>query len=367
MNGMGRWMMKASLWFAMAAPCLAVNTQAASFDCAKASTKVEKAICADEELSKLDEDLGKAYSEALPKAPDPESLKQQQKQWLRERNKCSDTACLKQAYQTRLSTLVKAPTTAQTNEAEEHVLSGANTKKPLYGHCVDLTSPRNCGPQSGKGYDVCESYLNYLNTLDQIPTCEVVVPPGFQRPNWQELNVMEHLDWAYQAEMIAHGDYQWFIKDYPDEATWREKFLGEIRLRAISPVMRTTKVRPIKGGEEITILAYTRNIHACLDVVQRKYDGSFWAGVGYVHSRILDEPNLLPVAINGTSMSFQTELLLYKGDNYFIWQSDPVIFDKSDIRIYGFYQNFLQENSYKKYWSEQRCSFRAVEQKFRFK
>lgn len=36
---------------------LALPAQAASFDCAKAGTKVEKLICGDVELSKLDEEL----------------------------------------------------------------------------------------------------------------------------------------------------------------------------------------------------------------------------------------------------------------------------------------------------------------------
>ncbi len=38
---------------------------AASFDCAKARSKVEKLICADPQLSRQDEDLAKAYGEAL--------------------------------------------------------------------------------------------------------------------------------------------------------------------------------------------------------------------------------------------------------------------------------------------------------------
>ncbi len=38
--------------------CLVIGQlQAASFDCGKAGTKVEKLICADAELSKLDEKL----------------------------------------------------------------------------------------------------------------------------------------------------------------------------------------------------------------------------------------------------------------------------------------------------------------------
>jgi uncharacterized protein YecT (DUF1311 family) len=43
----------------------ATPAAAASFDCAKARTKVEKLICKDPQLSRQDEDLAKAYGEAL--------------------------------------------------------------------------------------------------------------------------------------------------------------------------------------------------------------------------------------------------------------------------------------------------------------
>jgi uncharacterized protein len=40
---------------------VARNVNAASFDCEKATSEVEKLICGDEELSMLDESLRKAY------------------------------------------------------------------------------------------------------------------------------------------------------------------------------------------------------------------------------------------------------------------------------------------------------------------
>lgn len=42
---------------------------AASFDCTKAKSPVEKAICSDAELGKLDEDLSKVYKDALKEHP----------------------------------------------------------------------------------------------------------------------------------------------------------------------------------------------------------------------------------------------------------------------------------------------------------
>jgi uncharacterized protein len=41
---------------------LEFTAQAASFDCGKAGTKVEKIVCSDADLSKLDEELNAAYT-----------------------------------------------------------------------------------------------------------------------------------------------------------------------------------------------------------------------------------------------------------------------------------------------------------------
>lgn len=86
-----------------------VATQAASFNCAKVSTKVEKMICADPELSRLDEELAQAYSEALKKNLDAEAFKQQQLEWIKNQSHCKDTVCLKDLYQQRLADLKQNP------------------------------------------------------------------------------------------------------------------------------------------------------------------------------------------------------------------------------------------------------------------
>jgi uncharacterized protein len=87
--------------------CLtAASAHAASFNCVKAAAKVEKLICSDAALSKLDEELSAAYKTALQDEKQAGSVRQAQKQWVKERNSCSDVACVKRAYETRLS-LVK--------------------------------------------------------------------------------------------------------------------------------------------------------------------------------------------------------------------------------------------------------------------
>ncbi len=60
---------------------LALPAQAASFDCAKASHAVEKLVCANPTLSKLDEDLAQAFKQRLALVLDKTALRGQQKDW----------------------------------------------------------------------------------------------------------------------------------------------------------------------------------------------------------------------------------------------------------------------------------------------
>jgi uncharacterized protein len=74
----------------------------ASFDCAKAGTKVEKLICSTPSLSKLDSSLADVYKDALRKEP---AIKPDQLAWIKERNKCSSEACLEESYKERIDSL----------------------------------------------------------------------------------------------------------------------------------------------------------------------------------------------------------------------------------------------------------------------
>lgn len=79
-----------------------------SFDCAKASTLVETAICQDSELGALDGTLAEHY-QALLNATSGDSarqvLKKAQRTWLAKRNQCGDRSCLVRAYRERLDAL----------------------------------------------------------------------------------------------------------------------------------------------------------------------------------------------------------------------------------------------------------------------
>jgi uncharacterized protein YecT (DUF1311 family) len=63
-----------------------LTAHAASFDCTKASSLMEKTICSNPELSKLDEDLAKIYSELMAQLKDEPArqmeLRNEQRKWI---------------------------------------------------------------------------------------------------------------------------------------------------------------------------------------------------------------------------------------------------------------------------------------------
>jgi len=80
---------------------------AASFDCGKASTKVERMICMNPKLGESDQDLNDQYTRLIL-ASEPlkvAAIKTAQRQWLKERGKCSDQICVQKVYQKRVREL----------------------------------------------------------------------------------------------------------------------------------------------------------------------------------------------------------------------------------------------------------------------
>jgi uncharacterized protein YecT (DUF1311 family) len=78
----------------------------ASFDCSKASSKIEHLICSSPETADADRRLAAAYRAAAGKSGDQAGLKLEQREWLtKERNVCADAACLVKVTETRVQTL----------------------------------------------------------------------------------------------------------------------------------------------------------------------------------------------------------------------------------------------------------------------
>lgn len=93
----------------------------ASFDCAKAATPVERAVCADSTLARLDREVAQAYGvrlAAVEAAADKQAIRAAQRRWLQRRDAaCKDKeaagaglgACLAGVYRARLDELSAEP------------------------------------------------------------------------------------------------------------------------------------------------------------------------------------------------------------------------------------------------------------------
>lgn len=79
-----------------------ISLFAASFDCTKATTNVEKMICADEQLSQLDTKLSQIYSSFYFLT---QEIKSDQRAWMKKRNTCKESSCVKTFYQQRVEEL----------------------------------------------------------------------------------------------------------------------------------------------------------------------------------------------------------------------------------------------------------------------
>lgn len=73
-----------------------------SFDCSKASTKIENTICADNDLSLRDQYLTYLYKHSLQITDNAEELRSNQRSWIKERKSClkstSSARCLTGKY-----------------------------------------------------------------------------------------------------------------------------------------------------------------------------------------------------------------------------------------------------------------------------
>lgn len=80
--------------------------EAASFDCKKAASRIERLICDEPDLDSFDSQLEGAYRGALDRSLRPQSVRDRQTAWLKQRDACADTGCLSAAYQQQIKLLM---------------------------------------------------------------------------------------------------------------------------------------------------------------------------------------------------------------------------------------------------------------------
>lgn len=152
------------------------GANAASFDCEKASSKVEKLICKSDEISALDEKMASTYREALQHALNPQALRKEQKAWLNLRNLCrpediwkdpprqfkgyqyEEEMCLLKVYQNRVQELQmrylqpaeKLPSVLEFLAKEKKLKLDLEVEPKAVGQCEDIIRH----VRSGQGIEV---------------------------------------------------------------------------------------------------------------------------------------------------------------------------------------------------------------------
>lgn len=192
----------------------------ASFDCAKAQTKVEKMICANKDLSDWDSLMAQSYQLDMLWKSQIEWVKRTQISWLKQRNKCQDVACLKESYRDRIYELWNPP-------GHE-------------GKWID--DPYN--PGIGQNSKLSRELLDRLNSFNwNSSSCGadvVLTYKGFSQPSWQKLDPNKYLILIYQ--LLVSGGSEHDLKYYP--------FTNKIR-RPASIKEKTKRAEEFirKGGE----------------------------------------------------------------------------------------------------------------------
>ena len=102
-------MHRIAYWVALGVSLISTTAAfSASFDCTKAQSKIDTAICRSPRVSELDETLDHIYKNLLANvaADERQRLIEEQRKWLRmSRNACGDESCLIDAYKSRIEEL----------------------------------------------------------------------------------------------------------------------------------------------------------------------------------------------------------------------------------------------------------------------
>ena len=219
--------MKIAIGIVLANLLFMASTLAASFDCAKATTKIEKIICTDAEASTLDEKLAAAYKAALNNEARADTTRLAQKQWLRERNGCKDVACVKQAYETRLASLTDEQPSGRAGKA----------LAPFeYTQDETLTGQRYIGQ---KKRPVCRDLLDYLNH----PRSNALFKPD--------------------GTLVRESDkFKSVVWEEMDKGSYRNGFVAYMDATTTAPNIRAEYMRRYEDSEWVLLRTVAHPLHS---------------------------------------------------------------------------------------------------------
>jgi uncharacterized protein len=242
---------------------------AASFDCEKAYRDLDKAICSNQKLSKLDENMSSYYFKLKEKLDRESSdiLLKDQRKWLKQRTKECDsnnTECLVELYRNRILKLRKE---------HENLIPYTYSKKNMFqgvkGACsfdsdviTDDTLIYAGGSYSGKkiNYQIDESghQATQFEVIVNSPEKQVALILGAYEPSiwniaWtQGTKISAVLATGYHRQVVAGlpKDIPILISTYDNRGPCGYIYVAEKNLRKINPL--SIKV----FNKEVTLVHY---------------------------------------------------------------------------------------------------------------
>lgn len=173
--------------------CGASTVSAASFDCEKVLTTVEKSICLNSELSELDEVLNAAYRRGLITSLNEKELKESQQKWLVRRNNCVNEKCLADLYWSQIELLSKQP------------------RAPMKYKLVMSKDDRVCA----KSLDLFNKHLNEEYSPQPpafTPTNYRIHVPAEISPQWREVD--RRSAWVTEVDLDWDGKPETILKEW---------------------------------------------------------------------------------------------------------------------------------------------------------
>ena len=212
---------------------------AASFDCKKAASWVEKTVCSNPELSKLDDEMAKAYSDALAKlSPEgQEETRAYQKKWLKRISSFSKKG-INDQYEGRIKQLqqclIKFPDRVFRNVYVYYFKTDKSCSLAIGGDLAypQIENPRNENEKAWNNF-LFKKVTNFMPDED----CQQIHDNYTVSFSNKHLISVKHSNFTYTegAPMLAQAGAEglsWLLKSrrelkvedlFNDKADWRDK------------------------------------------------------------------------------------------------------------------------------------------------
>ncbi|RZM34250.1 MAG: DUF1311 domain-containing protein [Sphingomonas sp.] len=138
------------------------SPRGAGFDCTRTTTRAERLICGDDDLTRQDRYLNTVYAGAIRSAPPTmrAALVRTQRAWLAQRDACADTACMTASYDDRTAALWRE---------RERIDRYLRRRVSRVGQC-EVTTIAQIGPRLGASGppDQSGTSITFANGVHQV-------------------------------------------------------------------------------------------------------------------------------------------------------------------------------------------------------